>query len=417
MGGYGCKRGSAWPPPRNSRANPGQVGILISGARTRMAAPLKLIAAIAVFVSATVLTVTPATPAPEDGSDAGTYTPLPRSAVAGLGYLARHQHANGGWNSDASGRQADLSNTSIAGLAFLRGGGSMTKGTVATVLARTEEFVTNTVAGSDDQTLLHPSNGDPLVQADLGPGIDAILAAWFLAELLDQGVPREAEERVRMTLRRLVNVIGFARTGGMLDHRGSKVLSLALAARALRRASDCGIAIDEAVLQGLIHEANAMARTGTNAAADFYQCAAVAGTLLTGSDALPPASPPTAFIRLADQQARDINGKPVDTARNRNSLADVSATVSRTVANPAWQGVSASGGEISIATMFIGDMLHATRSKAWPMWNERVGQGFAQTQNRDGSWTGTSCINGRVFCTASAVLATLSDRISSSTNE
>ena len=220
-----------------------------------------------------------------------------------------------------------------------------------------------------------------------------------------------------MTLRRLVNVIGSARAGGMLDHHGSRVLSLALAARALRRASDCGIAIDEAVLEGLIHEADAMAQTGTNAAADFYQCAAVAGTLLTGTNALPPASPPTALIRLADQPALDTNGKPVDTARNRNSLADVSATVSRTVANPAWQGVSASGGEISIATILIGDMLHATRSKAWPMWNGRVGQGFAQTQNRDGSWTGTSCINGRVFCTASAVLATLSDRISSSTNE
>ena len=382
-----------------------------------MAAPLKLIPALAVFVSATVLTIPAAKPAPKDGNPASTHAPLPRSAVAGLDYLARHQNPDGGWNLGASGRPADLSNTSIAGLAFLRGGGSMTRGTAATVLTGAAEFVTRTVAASDDQTLIHPSNGDPLVHADLGPGIDAILAAWFLAELLDQEVPREAEERIRMTLRRLVNVIGSARTGGMLDHHGSRVLSLALAARALRRASDCGIAIDEAVLQGLIHEADAMARTGSNAAADFYQCAAVAGTLLTGSDALPPASPPTALIRLADQPARDTNGKPVDTARNQNSLADVSATVSRTVANPAWQGVSASGGEISIATMLIGDMLHSTRSNAWPAWNRRVGQGFAQTQNRDGSWTGTSCINGRVFCTASAVLATLSDRISSSANE
>ena len=352
-----------------------------------------------------------------DGSRRTAVAPLPRAVLQGLEYLARQQRPDGGWNSGAPGGESDVASTSVAGLAFLRAGGSMREGDCATVLAGAEAFVTRTISQSNDETLLRPRGGDPLVQADLGPGIDATLSAWFLAELLAKGVPADAEPRVKSSLERLLAFIRSTQRAGLYEYDGSKSLSLALGARACKAARASGVRFDEAIAGTFAAAALAMPATSGASGAEFYAYAAVAGTLHAAPGDPGGQRAPSQFIRLADEPSRDAAGNPAAAERPYQSLELVRSRIARAVMQPQWGGVPGSGGEVFLSTMLIGDMLRDTDSDAWPIWNRRVGGRFAQLQNGDGSWTGSSCINGRVFCTSTAVLAMLSDRVATARDE
>ena len=88
----------------------------------------------------------------------------------------------------------------------------------------------------------------------------------------------------------------------------------------------------------------------------------------------------------------------------------VRSEISNAINDRSWPGITASGGEIFLAATLRGDMLHETRSESAASWQEHVGAWLVRNQNKDGSWTGSSCINGRSFCTSAAVLAALSER-------
>lgn len=62
------------------------------------------------------------------------------------------------------------------------------------------------------------------------------------------------------------------------------------------------------------------------------------------------------------------------------------------------------GGEVFLSLLFLGAMLSDADGPTAAEWSRDVDAMLVQTQNRDGSWTGSSCINGSVFCTSSALL-------------
>jgi hypothetical protein len=371
-------------------------------AASRAGASRSLIAALAVVFSGAVLGVSaPSLARGAEPARPNQRNSLPAAVVCGLNYLARTQRPDGGWNSSARPDDADLATTSIAGLAFLRAGGTMRNGPSAAILSRAEAFVTTAVAGASDEMLLRPSTGDPLVHADLGPGIDGILSACFLAELLGAGVPEPEEPRVRATLERLLDFIGSAHDADAFAFHGSRILSMALAAHALSSAERSGVPVDERTRKGLFTAAVNVHRNNGVTGTDFYACAAVAGTLHMAPGVLAAGIPSGEFIRADEGTANTTRTTRATTSQIRRSLASVRDQWSRTVSRPGWRGVPGSGGEIYLSTALVGDMLKRTDSTAWPTWHRQVGQQLAQLQDGQGS---------RTFCTSAAVLAILSDR-------
>ena len=196
-----------------------------------------------------------------------------------LGYLKRVQRSDGGWAADAPKAVSDLSTTSIAGLALLRSGDAMASGP----LRKAESFVVDTIALADDAILLRPNTGDPLVQADLGVGIDAVLAAWFLAELMAVNKDEPGPPRGEQSLKRLLGIIGESHEEMGFRGQGSQLLTLALAGRAFESAEACGIEVDDKARRCLFMEALSVQKRSAGLGASFYELAAVVGALHAGA--------------------------------------------------------------------------------------------------------------------------------------
>jgi hypothetical protein len=76
------------------------------------------------------------------------------------------------------------------------------------------------------------------------------------------------------------------------------------------------------------------------------------------------------------------------------------------------RGFGTDGGEEFLSFMLIGELLRSTNSKEWSSWDRSMTERLNRSQNRDNSWSGHHCITGQIFCTATAVLTLLTDRVS-----
>lgn len=322
-----------------------------------------------------------------------------RSIDRGVQYLVKNQRNDGGWG---HGEQwngqgaADLSNTSIAGLAVLRAG------TVADVpgekqsVTRAVKFVTTWVADSDDVKLWTPHAVDGTVQRDLGVGVDAVLAAMFLAE----NVAAAGEERQaaagKDALQKLMRVI----THNVRDQPNAftnhgQALTRGLIAHTADRAARVGVDVDDDLVPMVV--AN---RPRFNDNPHLYEAASRIGCLHTawrrgGS------SGGAAFTPIADADT-PAAAAPIDVGRELDTLGrQLTAPV---LANRRGQWPYGAGGEVFLALMLLTSMLQETGAESAADWSATVDARLIQTQNAGGSWSGSSCINSRVFCTSSALL-------------
>lgn len=60
--------------------------------------------------------------------------------------------------------------------------------------------------------------------------------------------------------------------------------------------------------------------------------------------------------------------------------------------------------------MNVTESIREKGGKDWADWREKMWKTVCGAQNSDGSWSGQHCITGRTFCTATALMALLSDR-------
>lgn len=369
--------------------------------------------------------------------------PLTRGVLASLEALAKKQNADGSWGSgDPFGggffvigvpqphmERGDVANTSIAALALLRAGAKPGTGWGAINLRKGVDWICAQVEKADKETLFVTDLKGTQVQGKIGTHVDTFLAALVLAEVKGKMPDAKSEARVATALQKIVDKMQKNQKpdGTWANEGWAPVLSQALASKALNRARQVGITVEDAVLEKTAKNARDNfekhvknfkdgAQMGFGAAGvALYAAAAYIGAL---HDAVQT-------HRHLGEMARGVLHSPASTEQERKEaeaqlkkledwekiLEDAVAAIARKLADEQFvRGFGSDGGEEYLSYMIISETLHTKNSKELPKWDKLMTDRLTFAQNGDALWSGHHCITGRTFCTATALLTLLADR-------
>jgi hypothetical protein len=396
--------------------------------------------------------------------------PLSKKVQAGLDYLARVQMKNGAWAegseeenpNNPDSKLPSVAHTSLAGLTFLRAGGSPSNGAHAKRLTLAVEFVCAAVEKADKESLTLGDGINTYIRTKLGQYIDTYLALWFLAEVKGQMTDDKANERVEKALAKVIDKMQRHQLAdGSWDSIGvSPGVANGIATKGMFRARQVGADVDKAVLakaEKRGREYFDKVKPGNGTGLIMLTPPGKGGDSKPGSKDKPPPGvgtgpgpdldalldPSLGFdlysltsnlsaiqeavstTRQAEAVARRIAESPSATESEKATAKELaeSATRAEKVHKEAidklakylgsedlLMSLEGCGGEEFFGLVIVSESLQAGGSKDWNKWDKFVTNGLNKSQNRDGSWSGGHCLTGRVFCTAAALLALTSDR-------
>jgi outer membrane biosynthesis protein TonB len=403
--------------------------------------------------------------------------PLSKNVQAGLDYLARSQMQNGAWAegvenenpNNPAGRLPSVAHTSLAGLAFLRAGGSPGKGDHAKRLTLAVEFVCAAVEKADKDSLSLGGGANTYIRTKLGKYIDTYLALWFLAEVKGQMADEKANQRVDKALAKVIDKMQRHQLpDGSWDSVGvSPGVANGIATKGLFRARQVGADVDKAVLakaekrgRDYFEKVTTVlpapgtffpspppkpgdkpkTEPGTKPVVGVtpgpgFQPGFVVGTLPEGfgvgidlyslTSNLSALQEATSAARQAEVEARHIAESPGASESEKAAARELAErvatadkahreaveTVSKHVNNEAFlMTLVGCGGEEFFGVEIVSESLRSAGHADWDKWDKFVTTGLNKSQNRDGSWSGGHCLTGRTFCTATALLALTADR-------
>jgi hypothetical protein len=374
----------------------------------------------------------PTAPAVAARASAGKAKPLSDTVRKGLTWMAAHQLKSGGWGQgdEAAGMSgqaamrdtANVADTSMALLAFVRAGNTPSRGDHQDVVRRGVEFVLSEVEAADTDSLYVTKVRGTRVQGKIGPYVDTFAALMILTEA--KGTMRDGvgNARVERALRKVVTKLEKnQKANGTWDDRGwAPVLSQAMAAKGVNRAAQSGIDVSEGVIdrieaQAVPAAAPPVGTAGVELYGEAAKSSAARESATTRRDkaarmkeakrraeaAEAPPAPTAAEIATADKKAK---------ASEDNAGAVEAKMIERTSDPSFVAGFGNNGGEEFLSYMLISESLVARGGDEWARWDRSITQLVNGVQNEDGSWTGHHCITGRTFCTAAALLVLLADR-------
>lgn len=390
-----------------------------------------------------------ATDAPKDTPKAAVKPKeLSENVKKGLEYLAKQQLENGGWNQgggwrtgDSGGRvegnqvsdPADLGNTCIALLAFVRAGNSANDGPYAKQVRNAIDFICGKVEKSDDKSLLITDVKGTQMHSKIGPYVDTFLTSMVLAELKGKGGDEKAEKRLVAALDKTVAKIekNMKDDGTFAGNNGwASVLSQGLAVRGLNRARQVGAQVsDEALDKSQKQVAGSFdpkanrfktaGEAGAGAASDAGVALYGASANLAGlQDSVNANKNREADARkiLDDKDAPvEKKEKAKDELKKLDEVRKIQEQAVATVAKQAQdarfvKGFGSNGGEEFLSFMNISETLLAKGGDEWEKWDRTITNNVNNAQDKDGSWAGHHCITGKTFCTAGALLVLMADR-------
>lgn len=395
----------------------------------------------------------PGTPEETGGATEGTnelvhaVTPkaLSNTVRGGLEWLRANQHEDGGWSQGeeapgmrahgsqlvlgsneqtASGPPTNVADTCVAALALLRSGSTPAEGPYATELLKAVGFVCSSVEAADEESLYVTDVRGTRVQGKIGTYVDTFLASMFLTEVQDEMPGEKAAERVSAALRKVLNKIetNQAQNGGFEGQGWAPVLSQGLAGKALNRASMLGFKVDAEVLASN----DAFFVGQADVSADGAAAPGSAGIQLYGGAAKLGAQQEAVNNGYRrEREVRDQLAQTGDADEKKELVAELDRIVAGRKAQEESQqaivnrlgdegfvaGFGNNGGEEFLSYMNISESLVVQADDTWRQWDKRITQNLANVQNEDGSWTGHHCITGRTFCTATALLTLMADRV------
>jgi hypothetical protein len=214
------------------------------------------------------------------------------------------------------------------------------------------------------------------------------------------------------------------------------VLSQALASKALNRARQAGVAVDDAVLERTArHAREGFAMHFQNANGGLLVGGPVGRGMPDGGAAGVALYAAAAYIgalqdavqthRHLGEAARGALNSPSATEEERREakaqlkkldewekvLADAVNALARRLADQQFVGgFGTDGGEEYLSFTIISETLYTQNSKELLRWDKLMADRLQFAQGADGSWAGLRCITGRTFCTATALLTLLADR-------
>jgi hypothetical protein len=378
----------------------------------------------------------------------------------GLGWLAEHQLASGGWgqgeesvNMGGGAGLRDTPNvadTCIAALALIRSGSTPREGLYRHAIAKAVRFVRSQVEESDSQSLSVSRVQGTRVQQKLGPNIDTFLASMLLAEVKGHMPDEASEHGVTLALDKVLDKIKrHQKADGSFDGAGwAPILAQAMAGKGINRARQAGARVPDAVLDraqdaaklafaesskptaasgGAVAGspsfamrgvgggmAGGMGGMGGSAGVELYGWAASVGVLQDSVN--------TAKTREKDLRDKAENGKDENERKKaKKQLGEIAearkvqqqaqaAVVERLEDKQFVAGFGSNGGEEFLSYMTIAETLVVKGGDEWKKWDAEMTQNLNRVQNGDGSWSGHHCITGRTFCTSTALLVLTADR-------
>lgn len=375
----------------------------------------------------------------------------------------------GGWRNDVQkGRidggnvndPPDVANTCIATLALLRAGHTPREGKYAKNVARAVDFICTNVEKADAKSLYVTAVRGTQVQGKIGPYVDTFLTSLVLAELKGQMPQEKGEKRLVAALNKTIGKIedNQKADGTFVGNDGwAPVLSEGLASKGLNRASQAGAMVKGEVLARAERKAvddfnpksgTAVAATAPKAALGGFAGAGGAGAAGPRGLALTtPAAGPGAgdagvpiysissnvaglqdavnTNRILAQKARGVVAKSdAPKADKDKALSDLKrfedvektceqatqAVVKRLSDKQFIQGFGSNGGEEFLSYMNISEALVVKGGTEWETWDKAMANNLTRVQDKDGGWSGSHCITGKTFCTATALLVLMADR-------
>jgi hypothetical protein len=395
----------------------------------------------------TVEQVTPEEAAAEGLVLAVEPKPLSEAVRKGLEWLRNNQHENGGWSQgeEASGMRsstrkagkglssaqqtsttthdpANVADTCVAALALLRSGSTPSSGDYSTEILGGVDYVCASVEASDDKSLYVTDVRGTRVQSKIGTYVDTFLTSMLLTEVRDDMPDDEGAQRVGACLRKVLDKIEMnqAKNGGFDSQGWAPVLSQGLASKALNRASMLGFKVKEEVLasnDGVYAGPGDTLPSGSGS---------TAGVMLYGSSAKLGAQQDA--VNNGYRRERDLreelegteDEKKVALIENeldriatgrKTQRATQEAVIGRLGNKEFVAGFGNNGGEEFLSYMNISESLVVRGDDTWREWDEEISANVSRVQNKDGSWTGHHCITGRTFCTSTALLTLMADRV------
>ncbi len=362
--------------------------------------------------------------------------PIGESVQKGLAYLAGQQLESGGWNEGEESAYmrasnhanlkdtANIADTCMAALAFVRAGNQPNKGRYAAHVAQAVEFVCQSIGKADSDSLYVTEMRSTRVQQKLGPYVDTFLASLLLAEVKGHMPDSKGNACVASALNKVLGKIerNQAENGTWGGGGWAPIHSQALASKALNRASQVGAIVKKDVLA----RAERVARNNIDAKPGSVAMSGAAGVELYAIGAnLGAAQDAINTGRLeADRyrgilQKKSASSSEVKEARQQlQRFADaeqaqgraLSAVTSKFQDKQFVAGFGCNGGEEFLSYLQISETLVANQSKEFADWDKRITQNINHVQTADGSWIGQHCITSRTFCTSAAVMVLTADR-------
>ncbi len=357
---------------------------------------------------------------------------LSETVKKGLAWLAQHQLENGSWGqgdeaNNMRGSQtnagANVADSSMALIAFLRAGNTGRSGEYAAVVDKGLAYVLSEIEESDDSSLFVTKVRGTRVQTKIGQYADTFAAMMALTEARGLGKDGVANARIDAALKKVIKKVEKnQRENGSWDDNGwAPVLSQALAAKGLNRAAQGGLDVSKQVLTRVEASAKAGGMSGRGSAGVvLYGAAADSSTFR--DDAATKRGKAEKMKAAAkkyapEMQSPDVPTKAqIDAAEKEAKMAEDAAVANERALVARFQdkqfvaGFGNNGGEEFLSYLLISETLVQKGGEEWIKWDNAVGTLVGKVQNEDGSWTGHHCITGRTFCTAAALLVLMGDR-------
>lgn len=377
----------------------------------------------------------------------------------------------GGWRNDVQGGgrvegaadPADVANTAIATLALLRAGHTPGQGKYAKNVARAVEFICANVEKADAKSLYVTDVRGTQVQGKIGPYVDTFLTSLVLAEVKGRMPEEKGEKRLVAALNKTIGKIeDNQKADGTFagNTAWAPVFSEGLASKSINRAKQAGAEVKQEVLARAERQAvdRADPRGGTAVAALAAPAAPVSGAGGRLAGATATLGKPAAMMggmggmagggdagvaiyglsnnlaglqdavntnRIFAREARLVLDKPAASKTDKDKaqadlkrFADVEKTcdeatkdvIKRLKDKRFIQGFGSNGGEEFLSYMNISEALAVKGGPDWQTWDKAMADNLTHIQDRDGSWSGSHCITGKTFCTATALLVLTADR-------